>query len=102
MSNSQVEFVLVPTRRDTLTKSLTVVPGEWEAALAMSRRNGYFPPDVGGLGRDAVRWFSRALRSAVAGVADAASRGSVERLIAFCAGDGACGFVLERRWPRAN
>jgi len=101
VNDTQFEFVLLPTRRDVTTTTLTIAPAEWRSALALSRKFGYSPPDCAGLSRDAVRWFTRSLQKALEGIKEAAVCNLVERILKFCQGDGAVGFTLERRWKRA-
>jgi hypothetical protein len=80
MSSSQHEFVLVPTRRDALTKPLTITPSQWQAALALCRRHGYSPPDSGWMSREVVRWFRRSLIAALNTITDPSARASVDRI----------------------
>jgi hypothetical protein len=102
VSDSQIEYVLLPSRRDAETKPLTIKPREWRAALDLSWRNGYTPPDVAGMSRAEVRWLVKALEQGVAGIKEPQAREDVNRLLRFCRGDGILGFTLERRWQRAT
>jgi hypothetical protein len=101
MSSSQFEFFLLPTRRDALTKPFKIKPDEWQSALALCRKHGYFPPDFGSMSREVVRWLRRSLTAALPTITDQAARERLEKLIRFCESDGATGFTLERRWERA-
>jgi hypothetical protein len=100
MSMSQQEFVLLPARGDGTSKPLSITPKEWQAALALCRRHGYYPPDFAGMSRDMVRWFRRSLSAALDTIAEPSAREPFERLVRFCEADGAAGFTLERRWKR--
>jgi hypothetical protein len=101
MVNSQYEFVLLPSRRDALSKPLKITPQEWQAALALSKKHGYTVGDRAFLSREMVRWLRRSLEKALESTTDAAEREQIERLVRFCLGDAATGFSLERRWRRA-
>jgi hypothetical protein len=91
----------MPLRGDGLTKPFVITPAEWHKAIAMSRRNGYYPPDDRGMARNEARTFSRSLAQGLEQVNDAADQDKIEKLIQFCQGPGIAGFTLERRWMRA-
>ena len=98
---SQTEYILLPLRGDGLTKPFVITPAEWNKAIALSRRNGYYPPDDRGLGRTEVRWFCRALAKGLQQEKDAAARDKIAKLVQFCQVAAIAGFTLERRWKRA-
>jgi hypothetical protein len=98
---SQTEYVLLPLRGDGLTKPFVITPAEWHKAIALSRRNGYCPPDDRGLGRTEVRWFCRSLAQGLQQEKDADFRDKIAKLIQFIQSAAIVGFTLERRWMRA-
>ena len=98
---SQTEYILLPLRGDGQTKPFVITPAEWHKAIALCRKNGYFPPDDRGLARNEARSFSRSLAQGLQQMSDAAAREKIEKLIQFCQGAAIAGFTLERRWKRA-
>ena len=98
---SQTEYILLPLHGDGLTKPFVITPAEWNQAIALSRRNGYFPPDDRGMARNEARTFSRSLTQGLQQEKDAEARDLISKLIQFCQGAAIAGFTLERRWMRA-
>jgi hypothetical protein len=98
---SQTEYILLPLRGDGMTKPFVITPAEWNKAIALSRQNGYYPPDDRGMARTEARTFSRSLAQGLEQVSDEAARDKIAKLIQFVQGAGIVGFSLERRWKRA-
>jgi hypothetical protein len=84
-----------------MTKPFVITPAEWNQTIALSRRNGYCPPDDRGMARNEARTFSRSLAQGLEKVTDAEARDKIAKLIQFCQGAAIAGFTLERRWKRA-
>jgi hypothetical protein len=104
-SDGQAAWTLVPFRCDgPRTHTLGVSRSEWEAALKLSKKGGFFGADHDGMSSGQVKSLAHALRGVVEGgqVEDAGTRAFVERLVAFLDGPARFGFTLVRGWRKAG
>lgn len=96
---------LVPAVADARNTAFLLNRTEWRDCLEVARAGAYVPNGFCGLTRGEVKWFVRALRTAVQDgrVTDPGLRDLVLRLVEFCEGRaGADGFTVEIRLKRAN
>jgi hypothetical protein len=97
--DSQRRVYLLPSKRDALTKTLTITVPQWRAALKLCSLGGYTPPEDGGMTRESCLWFLRGLRTAVErGHVAEKDQPMVEKLIRFCDSEGRMGFTFEQMW----
>lgn len=96
---------LVPTVYDARNQTFLLSREAWRDCLEVARAGSYSPNGFCGITRPEVRWFVRALRTAVqeGRVTDPGLRDLVLRLVEFCEGRaGADGFTVEYRLKRAS